>query len=128
MSSVPAATAAPSEPMADALGAAFGFAAPAPHDERAGLALAAAFSSNGAGASGGRPAHAAGSELSLDAVFGAGQPAPASPERNFSFDQFFSARASAEHPVPGDVAGTPASESAHDVAQFNQWLEGLKGR
>ena len=116
----------------DALASHFGFVAPARADQHAALALAMAFAHTGNGdASGslltGAPARAASSELSLDQVFGE-QPAP-QPAKSFSFDQFFSQRASAEHSSVVDTgSGGDAVESAHDVAQFNQWLEGLKRR
>ena len=117
---------------ADALAMAFDFPPPASGDERAAQALARAFSANGqanGGALSGRAAHVAPSELSLDSVFG-GQPPEAPPAKNFSFDQFFSQRAAAES---AGGAGEPArsgsaAESQADVAQFTQWLEGLKRR
>jgi hypothetical protein len=94
--------------------------------------LAFAFSANGhadhANASpqiSGEPARRAANDLSLDSVFGASAaPAPAAPS-SFSFDQFFSQRATSEHQGSGGTGQAPSS-SGDDVAQFTQWLEGLK--
>ena len=102
------------------------------------MTLAAAFSaSNGGGPSpgvssesrelSGAPARPAANELSLDSVFGGGQPAPAAPS-SFSFDQFFSKRATAEHPTDMDAPNRAAADAQNDVAKFTQWLEGLKQR
>jgi hypothetical protein len=77
----------------------------------------------------GSPARPAESELSLDSVFtGSGDVAGGgAPPSSFKFDQFFSQRATNEHPAAGSREGAPA-ESPEDVAKFTQWLEGLKGR
>ena len=75
----------------------------------------------------GAPARPAGNELSLDSVFGAEQQAsgpPPPPPSSFSFDQFFANRDAA---TSGHAGGSVA-ESAAEVAQFTQWLEGLKRR
>jgi hypothetical protein len=73
----------------------------------------------------GAPARPAANELSLDSVFGGekkgGPPAP--PPSSFSFDQFFADRQAA---TAGGSAGN--RESPEEVAQFTQWLEGLKRR
>jgi len=99
-------------------------------DESAARALALAFTANGGAGDGegtmaGAPARRASNELSLDSVFrGSESPAPSS----FSFDQFFSQRASSQ---PAPSAGPPtadASASDDDAAHFTQWLEGLKRR
>jgi hypothetical protein len=115
----------------DALGALFGGAQISARDESAAMGLAAAFSeTNGAepAAVGTAPAMAgettkrAAGELSLDSVFGGSAAAPAAPA-SFSFDQFFSQGASA----PGGAGeNEPGAQSQEDVAQFTQWLEGLK--
>jgi len=112
----------------DALGASLGLGAATSQDEAAAVVLASAFSGNGHGAHAplldGMPARPASDELSLRTVFRDAEPAPA--PSSFSFDQFFSKRASAEHPaVPPEGQ---AAESAEDVAHFTQWLEGLKKR
>ena len=122
----------------DAIAAIFGNAHVLPADESAAMTLAAAFSaSNGGGPSpgvssesrelSGAPARPAANELSLDSVFGGGQPAPAAPS-SFSFDQFFSKRATAEHPTDMDAPNRAAADAQNDVAKFTQWLEGLKQR
>lgn len=115
----------------DRLSVLFGAVESAPPDESAALVLAQAFMElNGleegrAAVVSGAPAHPANSELSLDAVFKADddKPAPAS----FSFDQFFSQRATAEHPTPASSAVTDA-RPRDDATQFTKWLEGLKQR
>lgn len=117
----------------DVLGQLFGSPNVSGADETAALTLAAAFSSdrrdNGSGTLAGAPARPASKDLSLDAVFGAeGAPPPAS---SFSFDQFFSQRATTEQPVPGKPGiegGGSGQETKDDVAKFTQWLEGLKQR
>lgn len=112
---------------ADALAPSLGFAAASPSDERAAQTLATAFAINGASASlSGAPARPASSELSLDTVFGGARSAAPSgpPPSSFSFDQFFANR---DAGVGSERTGTER-ESAEDVAQFTQWLEGLKGR
>jgi hypothetical protein len=76
----------------------------------------------------GAPARHASNDLSLDTVFGGGElPASAAPA-SFSFDQFFSQRATGEHPTGSGTPGVVNSESGDDVAKFTQWLEGLKQR
>ena len=110
----------------DALAHLFGNAAVSPEDDAAAVALFTAYAEqNGHDAIlSGTPAHPASNDLSLNTVFSAENPAPAPPPSNFSFDQFFSQRATAEHDAqPG---GEEPTESKEDVAQFSQWLEGLK--
>lgn len=123
-----AAPGAPTE-RADALATLFGSPAIAATDESAARMLAAVFRRNGSPAGtaeappiAGAPARPATKDLSLDSVFGGagGQ------SSNFSFDQFFSQRATAEKPVTPARGG--AQESTEDVARFTQWLEGLKQR
>lgn len=119
--------------VADALSAIFGRPAIAPADEAAAIALAQAFGAgNGSPATApasapdivGEPARRANNELSLDSVFG-GAGTPAAPS-SFSFDQFFSQRASTEQGAAEAAEG--GAQSQEDVAQFTQWLEGLKQR
>ncbi len=131
----------------DGLAVLFGAAPVSRENEAAGMALAFAFAdgsaalgnaAEGSGAMLGAPARRASKDFSLDAVFGGGAPAPPPPQAasSFSFDQFFSQRATAEHPTPsgsspaGAAGGSePAGpESRDDVARFTQWLEGLKQR
>ncbi len=128
----------------DRLAALFARAAVTAEDERAAVALASAFSGvNGeheppAGVTpiSGAPARPAEKDLSLDTVFGAeAQPAAAA---NFSFDQFFSERSTAEMQSAGrePAGGAPASggspdggaSASDDIAEFTRWLEGLKRR
>ena len=121
----------------DAIAALFGYGAIAPEDEGAAMSLALAFSdlNGGSGAApveaqsiAGAPARQASNELSLDTVFGGGSTPPAAPS-SFSFDQFFSQRASAQQGSAGATGGgAAASDRPDDVAQFTQWLEGLKQR
>jgi hypothetical protein len=120
----------------DSIGTLFGSPRISASDEGAAVALALAFVGMNGGQGGspepasrgiaGTPAHPAATELSLDSVFGTSQAAQAAPA-NFSFDQFFSARATSEH-SPGPDAGADRGASQADVAQFTQWLEGLKQR
>ena len=119
----------------DTLGELFGSPGVSGADENAAVTLAAAFSSdrgeNGNGSAtqlGGTPARPASRDLSLDAVFGGESSRP--PASSFSFDQFFSQRATAEHPTAGARSGLEGAgqETKDDVAKFTQWLEGLKQR
>ena len=110
---------------ADTLGTLFGNAAVGDYDEYAAQMLALAFmQQNGHAEVSGAPAHPAAGDLSLNTVFRGDASAQPQQPSNFSFDQFFSKRATADNPaVPHADA---ASESQQDVAQFSQWLEGLK--
>jgi tetratricopeptide (TPR) repeat protein len=113
----------------DALGQVLGFASPTDANDAAARVLARAFMGNGTGrepspAMAGTPARPASGDLTLDTVFKDAEPPP--PPSSFSFDQFFSQRANADHVTGG--AEAQAAESAEEVAQFTQWLEGLKRR
>ena len=112
----------------DGLSALFSDAAVSSEDDAAAIALSTAFvEQNGHDAIlSGAPARPAGNDLSLASVFGGDNPppAPGSDASNFSFDQFFSQRATAEH--VSQQGGDELPESREDVAQFSQWLEGLK--
>ena len=110
----------------DGLAYLFNNAAVSPLDDAAATMLASAFATHNGQDSilRGAPAHPATNDLSLNTVFSAENPAPAAPPQNFSFDQFFSQRATAEHDA--SIAGEAQPESKEDVAQFSQWLEGLK--
>lgn len=109
----------------DELAYVFGNSAVSPEDESAALTLSTAFVEQNGHASilAGAPAHPAASDLSLNTVFSADNPAPP-PASSFSFDKFFSQRATAEHGI--QTGGDEPTESKEDVAQFSQWLEGLK--
>lgn len=114
----------------DALATALGFAQPRPPAEAAALVLAGAFGSNGNADAlpllTGAAARPAADELTLGTVFRSDD---APPPSSFSFDQFFSARASTEQAVPpASAGGGQGAESPEEVAHFTQWLEGLKGR
>lgn len=112
----------------DVLGPTLSFAAPSEADEAAAHVLARAFRQNGhvdAPLIAGEPARPAGDELSLKTVFRSEPPPPA--PSSFSFDQFFSQRASADQPTQTAPQGQ-AAESPEEVARFTQWLEGLKKR
>lgn len=108
--------------MHDALGALFGEASVAPADENAAIALGYAFMDlNGSSANATEP--------SMDAVLQpAAQPPQSAGTPGFSFDQFFSQRATSEHATQSGVATPRPEESGDDVAQFNRWLQGLKQR
>lgn len=110
----------------------FGGAAVSDSDESAAHALALSFAGSVAGGDSaldsldttGAPAHPATNELSLDTVFGAGKSVAA--PSSFSFDQFFSRRATTP-PASNVQAPADADSSAtDDIADFTQWLEGLK--
>lgn len=129
----PAAGAQTPKTRTDVLGQLFGNASVGGADENAAITLAAAFSNDGRGNGGapsqpltGTPAHPASKDLSLDAVFGAQSAQP--PASSFSFDQFFSERATAEQPAAGVRNSSEGQETKDDVARFTQWLEGLKQR
>jgi hypothetical protein len=79
---------------------------------------------------GGRPAHPATTELSLDHVFrDGGNVSSGRTSAGVSYDQFFSQPAQGTGASSDDAAagGTPAS-GADDIEQFNAWLQGLKKR
>jgi len=141
----PASTAPAPQARSDMLAALFGSSGVSEEEEGAAMSLALAFGA-GDGAEKGRgqvethsiqgnPARRASKDFSLDSVFGGGSgesKAVESPS-SFSFDQFFSQRATAEHPVQsgsGAAGGgtSGGTESRDDVAKFTQWLEGLKQR
>jgi hypothetical protein len=118
----------------DRIAATLNAPAPAEDAERAARVLSSAFAgshTNGdrsgadGSAMGGAPARPASKDLSLDAVFGSPETKDA-PPASFSFDQFFSQRATAEG--GSATASGGGQESRDDVAKFTQWLEGLKQR
>jgi len=102
-------------------------------DERAASVLSGAFPTVEAQALGGRPAERATTELSLDHVFREADRKTGRASGGFSFDQFFSdggSSAPKQPPRPTDPGGTavggPDLAPDDDVAQFNDWLTGLK--
>lgn len=109
----------------------FGMSGVAAVDEGAAIAMAAAF-----GAAPpvtpirGEPTRKGTDELSLDSVFGSDGPArPSMVQRQSStlrFDQFFSGAEGGESaPAAPPPSATPAG--GDDIAQFSDWLKGLKG-
>jgi hypothetical protein len=109
----------------------FGMSGVAAVDEGAAIAMAAAY-----GAAPpvvpirGEPTRAGTDELSLDSVFGSDGPArPSVVQRQSStlrFDQFFSGAEGGESaPAAPPPSAPPAA--GDDIAQFSDWLKGLKG-
>jgi tetratricopeptide (TPR) repeat protein len=102
-------------------------------DERAASVLSGAFPAVESQALGGRPAERATTELSLDHVFREADRKTGRASGNFSFDQFFSETGGASQKQPqrptdpgGTAVGGPELAPDDDVAQFNDWLTGLK--
>jgi tetratricopeptide (TPR) repeat protein len=128
----------PARAATGSIDALFAGAAASREDTAAASALADAFpagAASGAGTDsqiGGRPAHPAATELSLDHVFrDGGSPPPPSGRApaTVSYDQFFSqpgASAGAGSQEPGGGGAPPSG--ADDIEQFNAWLQGLKKR
>ncbi|MDQ3995932.1 MAG: hypothetical protein M3303_02825, partial [Gemmatimonadota bacterium] len=115
----------------------FAGAPPSRDDVAAASTLADAFS-GGSGAAapeapiGGRPAHPATTELSLDSVFrdgAGGGVASGRGSSGVSYDQFFSQPTQpAVSNTDAPSATTPAAGGSDDIEQFNAWLQGLKKR
>ncbi|MFL5560969.1 MAG: hypothetical protein ACJ79K_05795, partial [Gemmatimonadaceae bacterium] len=102
-------------------------------DERAASVLSGAFPAVENQALGGRPAERATTELSLDHVFREADRKTGRASGGFSFDQFFSETGGAAPKQPtrptdpgGTAVGGPDLAPDDDVAQFNDWLTGLK--
>ena len=102
-------------------------------DERAASVLSGAFPAVESQALGGRPAERATTELSLDHVFREADRKTGRASGGFSFDQFFSDSGSSAPKQPqrptdpgGTAVGGPDLAPDDDVAQFNDWLTGLK--
>jgi tetratricopeptide (TPR) repeat protein len=102
-------------------------------DEHAASVLSGAFPAVESQTLGGRPAERATTELSLDHVFREADRKTGRASAGFSFDQFFSesgTTAQKQTPRPTDPGGTavggPDLAPDDDVAQFNDWLTGLK--
>jgi tetratricopeptide (TPR) repeat protein len=78
----------------------------------------------------GVPAHTANSELSLDHVFKSTQARrPEAEGDGFSFDQFFAddmTDSAAKGGADGNSSSGKGGGPADDIAQFNNWLNGLK--
>ena len=102
-------------------------------DERAASVLSGAFPAVESQSLGGRPAERATTELSLDHVFREADRKTGRASGGFSFDQFFSDTSSSAPKQPqrstdpgGTAVGGPDLAPDDDVAQFNDWLTGLK--
>ena len=110
-----------------------GSAAATSEDQRAASVLSGAFPMVENQALGGRPAERATTELSLDHVFREADRKTGRASGSFSFDQFFSESGSSSTRQPprstdpsGTAVGGPDLPTDDDVAQFNDWLTGLK--
>ncbi len=109
----------------------FGMAGVAAVDEGAAISMAAAFGAAPPVAPiRGAPTRAGTDELSLDSVFGSDGPArPSTVQRQSStlrFDQFFSGAEGGEAAPAAPPPNAPPA-SGDDIAQFSDWLKGLKG-
>jgi tetratricopeptide (TPR) repeat protein len=118
---------------AGSIDALFAGKSPSREDVAAASTLADAFNSGSPPAAdaqvGGRPAHPATTELSLDHVFRDGGTQAARSSGPVSYDQFFSQStqggSQSAEPAP---TSTPPASGADDIEQFNAWLQGLKKR
>ena len=125
----------------DGLTGLFGAGGVSVEDEEAATLLAAAFGPSpgeeagdnagrgSASQNSGRPARAAGEELSLDDVFRESSSRAQRKSGAYSFDQFFSPNASEAAPPGSGSEGAAADEEGppgEDLEQFTAWLEGLK--
>ena len=110
----------------------FGDAAVVGLDEQAARVLSGAFPAVEPKSLGGRPAERAKNELSLDNVFREADRKTGRTSGGFSFDQFFSDGSGGPKPAQrttdpsGNPVTGPDSSPDDDVAQFNDWLSGLK--
>ena len=128
VATAPAVEAPPNDGTIDTL---FGGTGGTSEDERAASVLSGAFPTVASGSLAGRPAERAKDELSLDHVFREADRRSARASGTFSFDQFFSegnapsANNRTTDPSAKSVGG-PDLAPDDDVAQFNDWLSGLK--
>ena len=113
----------------------FGLSGVAAVDEGAAIAMASAFGAAPPVAPiRGEPTRKGTDELSLDSVFGSDGPArPSIVQRQSStlrFDQFFSGAEGGESAPSAPSAPPPSTPPAggDDIAQFSDWLKGLKGQ
>jgi hypothetical protein len=110
----------------------FGGAGVESFDEQAARVLSGAFPVVEGKSLAGRPAERAKNELSLDNVFREADRKTGRNSGGFSFDQFFSDGSGGAKPASRstDPSGTPVGgpdlAPDDDVAQFNDWLTGLK--
>jgi hypothetical protein len=124
------ATPAPEVPVAPggSLDRLFGMSGISAVDEGAALAMAAAYGGVPAAPIKGEPARRVTDELSLDSVFkgedGSGNPLGVQRQSTrLRFDQFFAGNEGGEPAPPPPSAAAPVD----DIAQFTDWLKGLKG-
>ena len=112
----------------------FGYSGVNTGDETAATTMAQAFGSTPSqGASTGiqgAPTHQGTDELSLNSVFGddSARPAPQVLRQStkLRFDQFFSETGGSQSSTPVVPAPEPG-KGPEDIAQFSDWLKGLKG-
>jgi tetratricopeptide (TPR) repeat protein len=110
----------------------FGGAGVESFDEQAARVLSGAFPVVEGRSLAGRPAERAKNELSLDNVFREADRKTGRNSGGFSFDQFFSDGSGGAKPASrstdpsGTTVGGPDLAPDDDVAQFNDWLSGLK--
>ena len=101
-------------------------------DEQAAKVLSGAFPAVEPKSLAGRPAERAKNELSLDNVFREADRKTGRNSGGFSFDQFFSDGSGGQKSAnrstdpSGSAVGGPDLTPDDDVAQFNDWLSGLK--
>lgn len=105
---------------------------PSRDDVAAASTLADAFNSGATSAPdaqvGGRPAHPATTELSLDHVFRDGGAQSGRGSGPVSYDQFFSQSTAGPQSAEAAPTSTPPASGSDDIEQFNAWLQGLKKR
>jgi hypothetical protein len=124
--------AAPSDAAAGNISGLFGDANVGGGDEQAAKVLSGAFPIVEGKSFAGRPAERAKNELSLDNVFREADRKTGRSSGSFSFDQFFSDGSGGPKPTQrttdpsGAAVGGPDLPPDDDVAQFNDWLTGLK--
>ena len=123
---------APSPPDIGSITALFGDDAVQGLDEQAAKVLSGAFPAVEPKSLGGRPAERAKNELSLENVFREADRKTGRNSGGFSFDQFFSDGSGGQKSTnrstdpSGSAVGGPDLTPDDDVAQFNDWLSGLK--
>ncbi|NUQ21421.1 MAG: hypothetical protein HOQ09_10720 [Gemmatimonadaceae bacterium] len=120
------------EPASGTIDTLFGGSGGSSEDERAASVLSGAFPSVPGTSLDGKPAERAKDELSLDHVFREADRRSARASGGFSFDQFFSESGAPSKPVgrttdpSANTVGGSELAPDDDVAQFNDWLSGLK--
>ncbi|MDQ8155780.1 MAG: hypothetical protein P3B98_14100, partial [Gemmatimonadota bacterium] len=102
-------------------------------DEGAAVAMASAFGGAMAAPIRGEPTRKGTDELSLSSVFRSEAPAgaPSGVQRQSTklrFDQFFAAAEDSSSAAPSTPTAPAPGRGEEDIAQFNDWLKGLKGK